>query len=50
LIFDDRFEVSDSVKQYVGKQVFKTFPEWLKNFNVADWLSRAKVWALYEVK
>ncbi len=48
LIFDDRFDVSDNVKPYIGKQVFNTFPSWLKNFNVGNWLSRAKVWALYE--
>jgi phosphatidylinositol glycan class B len=27
----------------------KTIPEWLKYFNVNNWLSRARVWSLYEL-
>jgi len=30
------------------KQVYSTYPEWIKYFNVNHWLDRTQVWYLYE--
>lgn len=34
----------------IGGLVFNTIPIWLTNFNFTNWLSRARVWTVYEIK
>ena len=31
-------------------KVYQTYPQWVENFNFNNWLSRTKVWTIYEVK
>lgn len=33
----------------IGNAVFRTIPAWLTKFNINNWLSRARVWSVYEI-
>ncbi len=50
LLYDPHFYPAEEIKMYIGQPVFKTFPEWVTNFNIGNWLGRAKSWSLYSVK
>lgn len=50
LLFYKGFELEDEKKLENISSIYKTIPAWLKNFNINNWLSRAKVWSLYEIK
>lgn len=50
LVYDDAFFPSEGVKLLIGKNVYRTFPEWITRFNVGNWVSRAKAWSLYDFK
>jgi len=31
-------------------KIYQTYPEWVEQFNVNNWMSRTKVWTIYEIK
>lgn len=31
-------------------KIYQTYPQWVENFNINNWMSRTKVWTMYEVK
>lgn len=31
-------------------KIYQTYPQWVENFNINNWMSRTKVWTIYEVK
>lgn len=52
LFFYEGFAFEDTYPEVARhfQSQHKTIPEWLKYFNINNWLSRARVWSLYELR
>lgn len=49
LIATPTFDIDTSQLDFKIKPVYKTIPNWLRNFNFNNWISRSNVWSLYEI-
>jgi phosphatidylinositol glycan class B len=52
LFFYEGFAFEDTYPEVARhfQSQHKTIPEWLKYFNINNWLSRTRVWSLYELR
>lgn len=50
LVFNEGFDLDKKYANYNLAAIYKTVPEWLKYFNIGNWLSRTRVWGLYKHK
>lgn len=48
LLFNDAMNLSDKYKYLPVKNIYKTMPDGLKYLDFNGWLSRTKVWGIYE--
>ncbi len=40
----------DAIVHPKNKQIFSALPEWVKAFNVFDWVERTRFWTVYEIQ
>jgi GPI mannosyltransferase 3 len=50
-VFHDKFFLPEDVSRELGgmcKVEYRFFPDWLENYNYTNWISRSRVWTLFE--
>jgi phosphatidylinositol glycan class B len=49
ILFAATKPLSSSDIPYKANLIYTSYPEWLKNFNINDWIGRTHLWYVYEV-